>query len=436
MRDIVLALFIFGTIPFILSRPYIGLLAWSWLGYMNPHRLCYGFAYSFPWVMMIAALTLMSFAISKERKKIPMSAISILLFAFLVWTGVTTLLAAEPAAAAEKFQEFAKIMVMVFVTLMMVNTRERMHRLVWMIVVSLGFYGVKGGLFTVLGGGVSHVLGPAGSFISDNNALALALCMTLPFMRYLQLQAPRKMVRIGLGLGMLLTCVAVLGTYSRGGLIGLVIVASALFLKGRRRLAVIVIMVVVGFAAYNFMPPQWIARMNTLQNATKVNTAETRIQSWKFAANLAIHRPLVGGGFDDYKSSALWVTYAPEGAKQRAIHSIYFRVLSEQGFPGLMLFLMLLFVSWRNCSRVRKMAHGASEHKWAYDLASMLQVSLVAFTVAGAFLPMTYFDLVYQLIALSALLEIHVCRPLILPDALARSRALSSTPAAHKVLPG
>jgi probable O-glycosylation ligase (exosortase A-associated) len=303
-------------------------------------------------------------------------------------------------------------------------------------VVSLGFYGVKGGLFTVLGGGVSHVLGPAGSFISDNNALALALCMTLPFMRYLQLQAPRKMVRIGLGLGMLLTCVAVLGTYSRGGLIGLVIVASALFLKGRRRLAVIVIMVVVGFAAYNFMPPQWIARMNTLQNATKVNTAETRIQSWKFAANLAIHRPLVGGGFDDYKSSALWVTYAPEGAKQRAIHSIYFRVLSEQGFPGLMLFLMLLFVSWRNCSRVRKMAHGASEHKWAYDLASMLQVSLVAFTVAGAFLPMTYFDLVYQLIALSALLEIHVCRPLILPDALARSRALSSTPAAHKVLPG
>jgi len=436
MRDIVLALFIFGTIPFILSRPYIGLLVWSWLGYMNPHRLCYGFAYSFPWVMMIAALTLMSFAISKERKKIPMSAISILLFAFLVWTGVTTLLAAEPAAAAEKFQEFAKIMVMVFVTLMMVNTRERMHRLVWMIVVSLGFYGVKGGLFTVLGGGVSHVLGPAGSFISDNNALALALCMTLPFMRYLQLQASRKMVRIGLGLSMLLTCVAVLGTYSRGGLIGLVIVASALFLKGRRRLAVIVIMVVVGFAAYNFMPPQWIARMNTLQNATKVNTAETRIQSWKFAANLAIHRPLVGGGFDDYKSSALWVTYAPEGAKQRAIHSIYFRVLSEQGFPGLMLFLMLLFVSWRNCSRVRKMAHGASEHKWAYDLASMLQVSLVAFTVAGAFLPMTYFDLVYQLIALSALLEIHVCRPLILPDALARSRALSSTPAAHKVLPG
>ena len=78
MRDIALALFIFGTIPFSLSRPYIGLLMWSWLGCMNPHRLCYGFAYSFPWVMMIAVLTMVSFAVSKERKKIPMSAVSVL----------------------------------------------------------------------------------------------------------------------------------------------------------------------------------------------------------------------------------------------------------------------------------------------------------------------------------------------------------------------
>jgi len=437
MRDIVLALFIFGTIPFILSRPFIGLLVWSWLGYMNPHRLCYGFAYGFPWVMMIAVLTLVSFAVSKERKKIPMSAVSVLLFVFLAWTGITTLFAAEPASAAEKFQEFAKIMVMVFVTLMMVNTRERMHWLVWMIVVSLGFYGVKGGVFTVMGGGVNHVLGPPGSFISDNNALALALCMTLPFMRYLQLQASRKAVRIGLGLSMLLTCAAVLGTYSRGGLIGLAIVAGALFLKSRRRLAVVMTMVVVGYAAYHFMPSEWMARMNTLQDARQVNTAETRIQSWKFASNLAVHRPLVGGGFDDYKSSALWTAYAPDGAKQRAIHSIYFRVLSEQGFPGLIFFLMLLFVSWRNCSRIRKMTRGSPEQKWAYDLASMLQVSLVAFMGAGAFLPMTYFDLAYQLIALSGLLEIHVRQPLSLPEhAPAQSLTLSRTSAAHKVLPG
>jgi probable O-glycosylation ligase (exosortase A-associated) len=408
VRDIALALFIFGMLPYILMRPYIGLLVWSWLGYMNPHRLCYGFAVSFPWVMLIAIVTLASLAFSKDSKKIPWSAVSVLLVMFLLWTGLSTLYAAVPDSAWNRWQEFAKVLVMVFVTLMLVNSRERMHGLVWMIVVSLGFYGVKGGVFTVLQGGVNHVLGPANSFIADNNALALALCMTLPLMRYLQLHSSRKFVRVGLGFGMLFTGIAVLGTYSRGGLIGLSIVAAALFLKSRRRLAVVLVVLAVGAMAYHFMPPQWTARMGTLQQARETGSGESRIQSWKFATNVAIHHPLLGGGFDDYQDTALWSAFAPEGAVQRAIHSIYFRVLSEQGFPGLGLFLALLFVSWRNCSRVRKKTRDSPEQKWAYDLASMLQVTLVAFAAAGAFLPMTYFDLTYQLMALCALLEYHL----------------------------
>jgi probable O-glycosylation ligase (exosortase A-associated) len=395
-------------LPYILMRPYIGLLVWSWLGYMNPHRLCYGFAVSFPWVMLIAIVTLASLAFSKDSKKIPWSAVSVLLVMFLLWTGLTTLYAAVPDSAWTRWQEFAKVLVMVFVTLMLVNSRERMHGLVWMIVVSLGFYGIKGGVFTVLQGGVNHVLGPANSFIADNNALALALCMTLPLMRYLQLHSSRKFVRVGLGFGMLFTGIAVLGTYSRGGLIGLTIVAAALFLKSRRRLAVVLVVLAVGTMAYHFMPPQWTACMGTLQQARETGSGESRIQSWKFATNVAIHHPLLGGGFDDYQDTALWTAFAPEGAVQRAIHSIYFRVLSEQGFPGLGLFLALLFVSWRNCSRVRKKTRDSPEQKWAYDLASMLQVTLVAFAAAGAFLPMTYFDLTYQLMALCALLEYHL----------------------------
>jgi probable O-glycosylation ligase (exosortase A-associated) len=439
MRDIVLALFIFGTIPFILARPYVGLLVWSWLGYMNPHRLCFGFAFNFPWVQLIAIVTLVSFVLSKERKKIPFCSVSVLLFLFLAWTGTTTLFAVAPDAASEKFQEFLKVMVMVFATFMLVDRRERMHWLVWMIVVSLGFYGLKGGLFTFMKGGLYHVMGPPRSFIADNNALALALCMILPLMRYLQLHSTAKYARVGMGVAMLLTAIAVLGTYSRGGLIALAVVAFALFVKGRRRFAVILIAVVVGFAAYHFMPPQWIARMDTLHQATDTDSGETRIQSWTFAANVAVHHPLVGGGFDDYQNLSFWNAYAPEGATQRAIHSIYFRVVSEQGFLGLLLFLALLFLSWRNCSRVRKKTRDSPEQKWAYDLASMLQVTLLAFMVAGAFLPMPYFDLTFQLMALCALLELHVRQTVNQLSAVPPRGHVSALPhssTAHKVLPG
>lgn len=404
MRDIALALFIFGMLPYIVMRPYIGLLLWSWLGYMNPHRLCYGFAISFPWVQLVAIVTLASLLFSKESKRIPWSTISVLLVLLLCWTGLTTFTAVLPDAAWRKWQEFAKVLIMVFATLVLVNNRERMHWLVWMVVVSLGFYGLKGGLFTILRGGSNHVLGPAGSFIADNNALALALCMTLPFMRYLQLHSTRKWVRVGLGISMLLTSVSVLGTYSRGGLIGLAVIAVALLVKSRKRLTILLVFVVVGSVAWNFMPAQWMDRMGTLQDARQTDSGETRIQSWQFSTNVALHRSLLGGGFDVYQSDLMWQRFGPEGATPRAVHSIYFRILGEQGFPGLGLFLALLFVSWRNCSLVRRHTRKRPDLRWAFDLASMLQVSLAAFMVSGALLPMSYFDLSYQLMALSAVL--------------------------------
>lgn len=436
MRDIALALFIFGMLPYILVRPYVGLLIWSWLGYMNPNRLCYGFAISFPWVHLVAVVTLVSLLLSKESKKIPRSATSVMLVTFLLWTGLTTVFAVLPDAAWNKWEEFAKVLVMVFVTMILVNSRERMHWLVWMIVVSLGFYGVKGGAFTILGGGVNHVLGPPSSFIADNNALALALCMTLPFMRYLQLHSAQKFVRLGLALAMLLTGVAVLGTYSRGGLIALTIVCGALFLKSPRRLAVTVIVVAVGLTASHFMPAQWADRMGTLQDAKQTDSGVTRIQSYEFAASVALHRPLLGGGFNVYQSDSMWQQYGPPDAIPRAIHSIYFRVLGEQGFPGLFLFLGLLFVSWRTCSRVRKQTRQIPEERWAFDLASMLQVSVVAFMTGGAFLPMGYFDLAYQLMALCAILELHMRQRASQPaEKHGRPRALLRSTASRKALP-
>ena len=48
MRDIAVTAVVFGLLPFILWRPHIGMLVWTWLGLMNPHRLCYTFAYDMP----------------------------------------------------------------------------------------------------------------------------------------------------------------------------------------------------------------------------------------------------------------------------------------------------------------------------------------------------------------------------------------------------
>ena len=107
----------------------------------------------------------------------------------------TTFFAFYPDLAWEQWGKVWKIMLMIYVTLMLINTRQKLDWLVWVIVLSLGLYGVKGGIFTILTGGAFRVQGPLGSFISGNNEMGLALIMIIPLMRYLQLQTKNFWIR-------------------------------------------------------------------------------------------------------------------------------------------------------------------------------------------------------------------------------------------------
>ncbi len=72
------------------------------------------------------------------------------------------------------------VTLMAFVTMMIMVDRKRIEMYVWAIVVSLGFFGIKGGVYTIVTLGGDRVFGLPNSFIEDNNALALALLMLIP----------------------------------------------------------------------------------------------------------------------------------------------------------------------------------------------------------------------------------------------------------------
>ncbi|HET6724720.1 MAG TPA: putative O-glycosylation ligase, exosortase A system-associated [Gammaproteobacteria bacterium] len=408
-RDLFLALVIFGLIPFIFTSPYIGVLVWSWLGYMNPHRLTWGFAYSFPWVQLVAISTILGFIFSaKEKFRLPVRGVSILFLVLLAWMAVTSYFAFVPDVAWSRFEIFVKIMVLVFFTLLLVQTRERLHWLMWVIALSIGFYGVKGGLFVIATGGHYVVIGPSESFIHNSNDIALAMAMVIPLMRYLQLQEKKKWIRIGLWGAMGLTSVAVLGTYSRGGMLTLGAVLLMMFWKSRGKWIIAAVAIIAVPVMLTLVPQKWYVRMSTIDSYQQDESAMGRIQSWKFATNIALDRPLVGGGFRPYLKPGAWAKYAPPDTPRREIHSIYFKMLGEQGFVGLAIFMLLLLLSWRNLVWVRKRTQDLPEYKWAYDLASMLYVSGVAYCVGGAFLPQPYFDLAYQLLAVGLLVRVRV----------------------------
>ena len=222
MRDLFVTLAVFATLPLILWRPWLGVLAWSWLGYMNPHRLTWGFAYDLPFAMMIALTTLVALLASKEPKRIPWTRETILLLVLIAWMFMTTVFALWQAPAWEQWAKVLRIMLMTYVTMMLITDEHRIKMLMFVIALSLGFYGFKGGIFTLTGGSVHSVMGPAKSFIGDRNSIGLALIMTVPLLHYLQMQMTRWYARYALLAGIGLTLVAIVGTHSRGALVGIV----------------------------------------------------------------------------------------------------------------------------------------------------------------------------------------------------------------------
>ena len=160
MRDIVLTAIIFSLLFFALKQPYVGVLLWSWVSYMNPHRLTWGFAFYFPFVQIIAIVTLLSLLFCKDIKKIPITGLTALWFVFFLWMTLTTALAVYPDAAWDYYVKVLKVMAPILLTMMLMYNRERINMLIWVIVFSIGFFGIKGGIFTLTSGGSARVWGP------------------------------------------------------------------------------------------------------------------------------------------------------------------------------------------------------------------------------------------------------------------------------------
>lgn len=393
MRDIIVTMIVFGCLPLIFLQPYVGILVWSWLGYMNPHRLAWGFSTQFPFAMIVIVVTVMALVFSKEPKRIPWTSESKLLLILFLWMVVTTIFAVYPSLAWIQLEKIAKIQFAIFLTLVLINSREKLHALAWIIAVSLGFYGIKGGIFTLLSGGSYRVWGPDGTFIGGNNEIGLALIMVVPLMRYLQLNTPQRWLRYGLVGAMVLTVVAILGTQSRGALLGIVAMGCFLLFKSRQKMVMIILLSLSIPVLLAFMPQSWYERMGTIKTYDQDESALGRFEAWKFAFQQAIDHPLTGGGFEIFFD-------------RTDAHSIYFEMLGEHGFIGLILFLLLGLVAWRTGSWVVKNCKDKPELKWLSDLAAMLQVSLIGYAVGGAFLGLAYFDLYYHLVAMLAICKL------------------------------
>ena len=403
LRDLLIAGILAVGLLATFRHAFIGVLLWTWVSIMNPHKLAYGFTHDAPIAAVVAGVTLIALMTTRDRVKPVFPPPLVFLILFLSWTVVTTFFAFYSSDSLVDLNRFAKIVLMLLVTAAVLHSKKHIRLFVWINALSLGFYGLKGGIFTILTGGGHRVWGPPGGFIEGNNELALALIVSIPLMNYLRMTTPYPWVKRFLLLMMAMSAVAAAGTQSRGAFLAMAAMGGFMWWRSPRKLPGLVVTVVAAVALLAFMPQSWHDRMSTIQTYQDDGSAMGRIHAWQTAANVANDR-IFGAGYSMYSQSVFNI-YSPSGSNSafdasiaRAAHSIYFQVLGEHGYIGLFLFMMIWLTAWGIAGRLRKIGNDPPQAAWLHPLASMLQVSLVGYAVGGAFLSLAYFDLPYNVV--------------------------------------
>lgn len=402
MRDfLIVGIVLIGAI-WTLRRPWVGIMVWTWLSIMNPHRYGWGLAYEAPLAAITAIATLLGLLMTKERQSPFQGLPTVLLFLFAFWMTVSWLFGYDVSGDYHLWNRAIKICFMTFIALVLLYSKHHIMTFAWVTTGSLALLGAKGGLFTILTGGNHRVWGPAESFISDNNHMALALIMTIPLLRFLQLQMANKTYRMGMWGVIVLCAAAAVGSHSRGGLLAIAAMTVMFWWRSERNKLGIGALVLLGvFVALPMMPEHWWARMGTIGSYDEDASAMGRINAWTVAWEVAKHN-FFGGGMS-YQHAAYFMIYGVHETMVRAAHSIYFQILGNHGFIGLFIYLALWITTYRTAAWLRKNGKQYPQAKWTVDLGAMVQVSLVGYAVGGAFLSMPYFDLPYNMMVMVVL---------------------------------
>ncbi len=411
MRDLIFSLVLFGLFPACFRRPFVGLAVFSWLAYMRPQDLTWGFARAMRWSYYVAIITFAGYLTNRQTRAFLPDLRCWIMIALLVLVFLGIFASGNPSAYLfTRYMELVKIIVIALFTTGIVNNKERLRVLLWVISLSLGFYGVKSGLWGVLSGGNLQILQGPGGMMADNNDFSLALSMAVPMLFHLGWTERRKPIKRAFFFALPLTVFTVFLTRSRGGFLSVCAAIGVLVWRSKNRVAGLIIAFLCLIVGLIVMPDDYTERLQTLRNPSEEGSAASRLRAWGIATRMAMDNPVLGVGFMRFPHHYLDYCHNPtpqelDGSQVIVAHSSYFQIWAEAGTPAFALYMTLIASSFLTVWKVRRLARRRYYSSWMINYATMFEASMVAFIVGSAFLNRAHFDLFYHWVALMIVFE-------------------------------
>lgn len=259
---------------------------------------------------------------------------------------------------------------------------------------------------------ITHEGRGTGSFLGDENDMALTINMAIPYAYFLLQSRSRgwlfKLAMLGAIIAM---GFAIINSDSRGGLVGLFAVTGGIIFFTKHRIRNAIVLGILAGAAYWWVPETYVEDMQTMVDPEDATRYE-RIYSWRLGWHMFLDYPIAGVGAGNYP----WrVEHYEERQGEytgrrslggRAAHSLYFTLIPELGLIGIALFggmAVLMFkrlvgVIRREEKLVREASGPGAPPSEANLLARAMMVSMLALFSSGAFISVLYYPHFWVLI--------------------------------------
>jgi len=380
-----------------LTRPYLGLLLYYFIMVLRPAELVPALQAVGVEKVMVGLLVVSYVLVSLIRdKKIEIVTHPILwsILAFFLVQVFSGFVSVETSLTMEHNIDYAKGIVFVLLIVQVVNSPERFKGFIWLHVVLMAYLAISG-VIAYMTGNVIHVQGidrikSLTSAGGDPNALAASMDIALPFV----------LILIGLARKMWLKAVlvffagsmvyAVILCGSRGGMLGLLSGMFFLWLTSKRKLLYGALAVVGIFLAISFMPQQYIERYSTVEKYAEGGevdeSSRLRLEGWKAGWHMFLDHPIMGVGAATF-GWAHAEYYSPQFSRNSLkAHSMYFQVIAELGFVGVVSFFWLLFLIVRyNRHLQNRLQGGGDEGEWFGGVSRAIVISIFVLCITAIF---------------------------------------------------
>ena len=431
MRDLAFIAFLGALFGLGFRRPFLFVLTYVYIDIVSPQRLTYLLLNSVPISLIAVALAVGSWLLFDDKRDVRLAPRQGLILLLLIYCGATTLTADFPVDAVGKWEWVWKALAFAIFLPLTLRTKLRIEALLLFMILSASSIVIVGGIKTLASGGG---YGELNLMVSNNSGLyegsiisTVAICiipLILWFARHGTIFKPDWRVKI-FCYALVFACLLIpVGTSARTGLLCIGLLALLMLRDAKRRFLYLALMAAAPVVAYPFLPPSFLARMDTIRTYKGDSSASTRVAVWQWTIDYAKSHPF-GGGFEAYRGNHVRydiivvegdknnqvIKRALEVDKSRAYHSSYFEMLGEQGYPGLALWLLINLIGVVRMEVLRwRYLRGPAETLWAGQLASGLQMAHLIYMLGGAFVGIAFQPFVYMLVGAQIGLDTYLAR--------------------------